>query len=41
MRLGVDGVSYDQVRLVELYTKDGMSYRPQFGLNAHFLAVDA
>ncbi|KAJ6548654.1 hypothetical protein B0H19DRAFT_1074487 [Mycena capillaripes] len=40
MRLGVDGVSYDQVRLVELYTKDGMSYRPQYALNAHFLAVD-
>ncbi|KAJ7486681.1 hypothetical protein FB451DRAFT_1534675 [Mycena latifolia] len=38
-RLGVDGVQYDQVRLVELYTKDGMTFRPQFALNAHFLSV--
>ncbi|KAJ7663091.1 hypothetical protein DFH06DRAFT_344438 [Mycena polygramma] len=41
MRVGIDGVSYDQVRLVEVYTKDGMSYRAQFGLNAHYLAVGA
>jgi hypothetical protein len=41
MRLGIDGVLYDQVRLVELFTKDGMTYRAQFGLNAHFLAVTA
>ncbi|KAJ7034468.1 hypothetical protein C8F04DRAFT_1395501 [Mycena alexandri] len=39
MLLGVNGVLYDQVRLTELYTKDGMSFRAQWGLNAHFLAV--
>ncbi|KAJ7166928.1 hypothetical protein C8R46DRAFT_1095560 [Mycena filopes] len=39
MCLGVDGVMYDQVRLVELYTKDGMSYHAQWGLNAHYLAL--
>ncbi|KAJ7131174.1 hypothetical protein C8R44DRAFT_731437 [Mycena epipterygia] len=37
--LGNDGVVYDQVRLVELYTKDGMTWRPEFALNAHFLSV--
>ncbi|KAJ7097128.1 hypothetical protein B0H15DRAFT_824843 [Mycena belliarum] len=41
MRLGVDGIQYDQVRLAELYTTDGMTFRPQFALNAHFLTVDA
>ncbi|KAJ7131173.1 hypothetical protein C8R44DRAFT_731436 [Mycena epipterygia] len=37
--LGNDGVLYDQVRLVELYTKDGMTWRPEFALNAHFLSA--
>ncbi|KAJ7728009.1 hypothetical protein DFH07DRAFT_970007 [Mycena maculata] len=37
IEVGIDGVVYDQVRLVDLYTRDGMSYRPQFALNAHFL----
>ncbi|KAJ7612381.1 hypothetical protein DFH06DRAFT_1345123 [Mycena polygramma] len=41
MRVGIDGVAYDQVRLVEVYTKDGMSYRAQFALNAHYLSVGA
>ncbi|KAK7024754.1 hypothetical protein R3P38DRAFT_2530594 [Favolaschia claudopus] len=39
MRLGVDGVMYDQVRLVELYTKDGKTFRAQWALNAHYLSV--
>ncbi|KAF7289902.1 hypothetical protein MIND_01365100 [Mycena indigotica] len=37
--LGVDGVSYDQVRLSEVYTKDGHTFRVQFGLVPHFLSV--
>ncbi|KAJ6494258.1 hypothetical protein C8R45DRAFT_1212311 [Mycena sanguinolenta] len=39
MRLGTDGVWYDQVRLAELYTKDGLSFRAQWALNAHLLSV--
>ncbi|KAK7012759.1 hypothetical protein R3P38DRAFT_3013853 [Favolaschia claudopus] len=39
MRLGVDGVMYDQVRLVELYTNDGKTFRAQWALNAHYLSV--
>lgn len=38
--LGVDGVVYDQVRLSELYTKDGMTFHMQFALNAHYLTID-
>ncbi|KAJ7503928.1 hypothetical protein B0H11DRAFT_1905815 [Mycena galericulata] len=39
MWLGIDDVSYDHVRLVELFTKDGMTFHAQYGLNAHLLVV--
>ncbi|KAJ7129886.1 hypothetical protein C8R43DRAFT_1208654 [Mycena crocata] len=39
--LGIDGVMYDQVRLAELYTKDGMTFHPQWAMNAHYLAMGA
>ncbi|KAJ7197794.1 hypothetical protein GGX14DRAFT_470939 [Mycena pura] len=41
IQLGIDGVMYDQVRLSELYTTDGMTFRAQWGLNANYLYVEA
>ncbi|KAJ7611765.1 hypothetical protein FB45DRAFT_1065786 [Roridomyces roridus] len=37
--LSVDGVSYEQVRLAELYTKDGMTFHMQFALNVNYSVV--
>nr|GAT42734.1 predicted protein [Mycena chlorophos] len=37
--LGIDGVQYDQVRLAEVYTADGIHWQAQFGLVPHFLLV--
>ena len=36
IELGSDGVMYDQVRLSELYTKDGVTFRAQWGLIMHY-----
>ncbi|KAJ7289423.1 hypothetical protein C8J57DRAFT_1706274 [Mycena rebaudengoi] len=37
--LGVDGVVFEQLRLSEVYSKDGMTFKLQMGLNAHFFAL--
>ncbi|KAJ7057821.1 hypothetical protein C8F01DRAFT_1151173 [Mycena amicta] len=38
--LGLDGAMYEQVRLSEVYTKDGFTFRAQFGLVPHYLSVE-
>ncbi|KAF7323874.1 hypothetical protein MKEN_00608800 [Mycena kentingensis (nom. inval.)] len=40
VRLGRNGVGYEQVRLIELYTADGVTYRARFGLVPNQLKTD-
>ncbi|KAJ7202534.1 hypothetical protein GGX14DRAFT_570643 [Mycena pura] len=41
IQLGIDGVMYDLVRLAELYTKDGITFRARWELNAHYQHLES